>query len=352
VTPNPHAVIRIPGSNGVNTAVGTNQTIRGLKKMDFYATDAWHFEAVTTMYADIVLPRATMFEEDPKIYNPANPTLFIQGRMDGLDLPGEVRPTFWMQAELAKRLGVLDQFAPEYTTWDAYPALIESKLKAAWETTAKNAGLTTSYDEIKVNKVVRVPKETWKDAAYSAKPTTKSGKIEFYSSDIADPAFLTSRHGYGIDPPYQIPALPMWQPPWDSFWDSKVTKYPLNFITPHARFRAHSAFDNNSMLRDELYRHAVWLNPADAKARGIKDNDLVHVYNDNGEMIMPAYVTSRITPGVTCIYHGAWAVPSSVKTALSPDGIDTRGHENLLTYCHDQRSDAIPVTGLVEVEKF
>jgi anaerobic selenocysteine-containing dehydrogenase len=69
----------------------------------------------------------------------------------------------------------------------------------------------------------------------------------------------------------------------------------------------------------------------DAKQRGIKDGDSVRVYNDSGEVIMPAYVTSRITPGVVIIRHGAWPELSPAKTALMPDGIDTRGASNFLT---------------------
>ena len=68
---------------------------------------------------------------------------------------------------------------------------------------------------------------------------------------------------------------------------------------PH-RYRLNWKPDANPMLRDEVYRHSVWLSPADANARGIKDGDLVLVYNDVGSTILTAYVTSRIVPGSDC----------------------------------------------------
>lgn len=69
---------------------------------------------------------------------------------------------------------------------------------------------------------------------------------------------------------------------------------------------------------------------ADAKARGVKDGDLVRVYNEWGEIVMPAYVSPRITPGTTNVGYGGWYEPSSAKTDLMPDGIDRRGAHNFL----------------------
>ena len=77
------------------------------------------------------------------------------------------------------------------------------------------------------------------------------------------------------------------------------------------------------------------MHPADAKARGVKDGDIVWVHNDRGEIMLPVYVTSRILPGVVVVRHGAWVKPSSMTTALSPDGVDVRGAENRLTWSTD-----------------
>jgi anaerobic dimethyl sulfoxide reductase subunit A len=58
------------------------------------------------------------------------------------------------------------------------------------------------------------------------------------------------------------------------------------------------------MLRNHVYRHRVWISVADARARGIKDNDPIMVYNDRGKVVMPAYVTPRMMPGVVLLHHG------------------------------------------------
>ncbi len=69
-----------------------------------------------------------------------------------------------------------------------------------------------------------------------------------------------------------------------------VEKYPLLMSSPHSLYRIHSLLDNQPLLNRDCYRHAVWISVADAKVRGIKDNDLVRVFDDQAEIIMPAYV--------------------------------------------------------------
>ncbi len=133
----------------------------------------------------------------------------------------------------------------------------------------------------------------------------------------------------------------------------KAQKYPLAMLTSHSYHRQHTSQDTNPWVRDEL-RHSLHISVADAKERAINDGDLVHVYNENGELIMLAYVTSRLTPGVVVVPHGAWPEPSKVKTDLMPEGIDRRGNDNFLT-----GSDYYPwvvgvvrCTELVQVEKY
>lgn len=45
----------------------------------------------------------------------------------------------------------------------------------------------------------------------------------------------------------------------------------------------------------------VWINPLDAEKRGIKNGDMVRVFNQRGEVRLPAKVTPRIMPGVSAM---------------------------------------------------
>jgi anaerobic dimethyl sulfoxide reductase subunit A len=81
-------------------------------------------------------------------------------------------------------------------------------------------------------------------------------------------------------------------------------------LSPHGRYRVHYLFWEHPWLREHVYRHSVWISATDAEARGIKDGDKVLIYNDRGKAVMPAYVTSRIMPGVIVIHHGGKYIPS------------------------------------------
>jgi predicted molibdopterin-dependent oxidoreductase YjgC len=53
---------------------------------------------------------------------------------------------------------------------------------------------------------------------------------------------------------------------------------------------------DHRVLVDGHYYWIIRINTQDAKARGIKDGDLVRAFNDRGEVILAAQVTERVPP--------------------------------------------------------
>ncbi|GAM73576.1 trimethylamine-N-oxide reductase [Vibrio ishigakensis] len=93
------------------------------------------------------------------------------------------------------------------------------------------------------------------------------------------------------------------------------------------------------------------MNPNDAKAKGIKDGDLVRVFNDRGQLLAGAVVSSAYPEGVVRIEEGAWYGPLNEKIGA----IDTYGDPNTLT--QDIPSSELAQatsanTCLVDFEKF
>ena len=75
-------------------------------------------------------------------------------------------------------------------------------------------------------------------------------------------------------------------------------------------------------------REPLWINPVDARLRGITNDSVVRVYNTRGACLAGAVVTDSIRPGVLNLATGAWFDPveSDVNGAM-----DKHGNPNVLS---------------------
>ncbi|MDO8636194.1 MAG: molybdopterin dinucleotide binding domain-containing protein, partial [Dehalococcoidia bacterium] len=161
---------------------------------------------------------------------------------------------------------------------------------------------------------------------------TPSGKIEIYSKQLAD-----------LGNP-KIPPIPKYVETWESLNSPLARRFPLQLVTSHSPARAHSQFHNIPWIR-EIVPQKMTISAKDAKERGIKEGDMVRVFNDRGEMVIPAIVTERIMPGVVDVPQGAWYDPDE-------RGVDKGGCANILTLDEISPGGAFcSNTALVQVEK-
>ena len=77
---------------------------------------------------------------------------------------------------------------------------------------------------------------------------------------------------------------------------------------------------------------ALWMNPSDAYEKGIKDGDLVKVYNPIGSVHAVAKLSNRMSKGVTLLPQGGWYDPDA-------NGIDDGGCSNTLCASTPTRCD-------------
>jgi len=169
---------------------------------------------------------------------------------------------------------------------------------------------------------------------------TPSGKIEIYSKTLAD--------FYGENNP-EIPPVPKYIEPRDGRNSPVAEKYPLAGFFPHPKFRFHTMMENVTWFRElEKIKSAdgqnyepVWINPLDAKARGISPGDVVVVFNDKGKTLAGAYLTERIKPGTIRMDYGSHWDPEDPRT---PGSLDKGGSANVVTtnqpmsdHCHMHR---------------
>ena len=149
---------------------------------------------------------------------------------------------------------------------------------------------------------------------------TPSGKIEIYSSQLAD---IAARWQLQTDE--TIDPLPIYASTFEGWDDPLRDQFPLQLFGFHYKARTHSSYGNVDVLQAAC-RQEVWINPLDAGKRGIKNGDLVRVFNPRGELHIPAKVTPRIMPGVAAMGQGAWHDAS-----MDGDRIDRGACINTLT---------------------
>ena len=382
-TPNIQMVF-LDGNNHLNSLPDINATVRAMKKVGFVVVSSQYADMPTARYADILLPQihtafegrncqAIYFQQDlfRTGMNLANYFLYCQKCIDPV---GEVKSYDWIWTQIARRLGIAELYNPRLanTTDDEWDEAVEELHREAYENWAERDDIKPlsppCWEEFQKKPVFRYeikdpyyPFKRDLDRGINPFRGTASGKMEFYSEFLAKgPEHLaTSDDPPGSGKCYGSGSLPpMAQMTFggrDTFHSQDSEKYPLLMSSPHSLYRVHSFLDNNPLLRGDCYRHAVWISLADANARGIKDNDLVRVHNDIGEMIIPAYVTSRVVPGTVFIFHGGWYNPSETKSELMPDGIDVGGAPNLLIHNEDLPTTIVgmfPCKGLVQCEKW
>jgi trimethylamine-N-oxide reductase (cytochrome c) len=169
---------------------------------------------------------------------------------------------------------------------------------------------------------------------------TQSGKFEFECSSLKR---------FDPDDPERPPIvkyLPSWEGPQTT---ELYGKYPLQLISPHSRFSYHTLSDGKDSAINDIEEHRMlvngwyyWvlrLNPQDAAERGIKERDLVRIFNDRGAVVCAAHLTERLPRGVVHAYES-----SAVYAPMGEPGYSTDrgGCINQLT---PKRSIAKKVTG-------
>ena len=305
-------LINIAGNTLINQHSDINRTseiLRDTSKCEFILCSDI-FMTASAKFADILLP-GTSFLEGDNMVTPWRFETFLGYANKVVEPLYECRFEYDWLREVAERLGLEEEFSEGRST--------EDWLRYVYDNLREDEPELPDYDTFKSTGVYKY-KNTPSVVAFSdfiknpdVNPlNTSSGKIEIFSKKV----YETEYEAY-------MPPIPRYVKCPEGYDDELANKYPLQLVGYHTIRRTHSIHDNNKELH-KIDPQQVWINPIDAKIRGITDGQEVKVYNDRGALILPAYVTDKIMPGVTAISQGAWYKPDA-------NGVDRGGCINILT---------------------
>jgi len=85
----------------------------------------------------------------------------------------------------------------------------------------------------------------------------------------------------------------------------EVEGYGLRLTMGHARHGVHSMYRDDTLLVSlQRGEPDVYVNPGDARDRGVEDGDLIRVFNSHGDFVAQAHLSSNTQPGTLFMFHG------------------------------------------------
>ncbi len=266
--------------------------------------------------ADIVLPATTALERND-IGCATREGLYVAMRQ-AMAPHAESRDDYAIFADIAGHLGVRDRFTEGLTEGEWLERLYRENVQRAAEYGVTLPSFAEFWERGVVDLSVYDAPQVM-HAAFRADPVksplrTPSGRIEIFSEQIAS---------FGLE---DCPGHPVWLEPFEWLGSAAAREHPLHLISDQPARRLHSQLDRSpySQAGKIAGREPVWINPADAAARGIAAGDLVELFNARGRCLAGAVVSDEVMPGVVRLSTGAWWD--------CPDGeIERSGNPNALT---------------------
>ena len=292
----PRAMI-VHHANPVLVQANQERTKQALQKLDFLMVlDI--FPTGTTQIADLVLPVAADLEAvDYRSYSSSKGG-FLALREKVVEPLGESRSVFEIEYELARRMGIGQDYpfrnAEEWINFVLKPSLV-------------------TLDDLRANQIVYAsPPMVYKKYEKEGF-NTPSRKVECYSEK-----FKGANYG----------ALPTFQYPQES-QTGVSADYSLVGTTRRTAEYVHTKLVNLPTAGRQYPDPLLRLHPVDAEKRGIRQDDQVEVTSPRGNILVKAKITEDVGPGMVAVDFG-WGNPTDNKPSL-----------NLLT------SDAVwdPVSG-------
>ncbi len=267
------------GSNLLLSRPSPEEGVRALRKLDFYV----HCDLFLTPMAaeaDMVLPVSSAWEREGiadgfRVSQEADALLQLRNAV--VPPRGESRSDTWIVFELAKRLGLKDQF---------FNGDIDAGIGYMLEPSRVTLEMLRARPEgIALPLSTEYRKYTHRGFA------TPTGRVEIYSQTLRD-------IGQSPLPDYVAPAASAEQhPEWR-------TRFPLRLTSAKWIQFCHSQFRNLSSLRDKMPDPLIEVHPDTAKVRDIRELDWVIIRSPQGAIRARVKFNRSLERDVVCAQFG------------------------------------------------
>ena len=259
----------------------TEKMENALKNLEIFVT-VDRFPTRDMLYADVVLPATTYFEDLSYVTYPAHARI----REKIIEPIGKSRPNVFILHDIAERMGYGELYPKDEKellemAFKEMPEMVD-KLKGHPEGVSFPAPSERQYKKYEKGLLRKDGKKGF---------PTKSGKIEFKSLLLEE---------YGYEPLPKFTSISE-----DQNYEETVKKYPLIF---NSGARIQTTFRTQHLNIPELTNLSplplVLINPEDAQKRNINSGDKVILKTVRGEIPLYAKVTEDVQKGDTEINVG------------------------------------------------
>ena len=258
-------------SNPAITAPDQNVVRRGLMRDDLFTVVHERFFTDTCKYADIILPATTSVEHDD-IYNSYGHYTIGTG-YKLIEPIGESRSNWQVIAELAKRMGLVDEFFNL-----SERELIDQIVRTSNRISKEDQDTILSGEPVEMV----VPED------YKMDFKTPSGKIELYNPHDVEP-LIRYMSSYGDNAPFWL-----------------INGNDIRILDSSF---CELDFDDSELMKLRIH-------PEDAKLYDIANGDEVEIYNNRGSVKIKAYYDDEVQQG-TLVTLGVWWQSQSSDTKVA-----------------------------------
>ncbi|MCX7059615.1 MAG: molybdopterin-dependent oxidoreductase [Gammaproteobacteria bacterium] len=312
----PIRALFVYNSNPLVVAPDQLRLQQGLAREDLFTVVSEQFMTDTARYADLLLPATTQVEQDDLMFSWGH--LYLSLNRQAVPAQGEAISN----AELFRRLATVMGYDDPFFQRSDETILRES---LDWDAPSMQ-GITMELLDTQGYARLNLPAADVFALHADGGFPTPSGKVEMKASMAAGGNFVLPTFRQGSNEHQDgspVPALPTYRPPRESGVADAApgTRYPLAMMSPKSHSFLNSSYGN---LRRQAVREGeqkLFINPADAGARGIRSDDLVRVRNARGAFVAVAKVGDEAMPGVVIAPMGHWLARSRAQAtpaALNP----------------------------------